>query len=69
MWRRSTQPVEETELPAGGAAGIVYVIGVRRTGRWLWPQSALDYEVDGRPYRAVGDIGFEVCAPDPGCSG
>ncbi|MCR6029856.1 hypothetical protein GGQ22_00180 [Nocardioides sp. zg-579] len=67
-WWRSAVPVEEAELPAGGTAEIIYLIEVRRTGQWLWPQSALDYEVGGTAYRAVADVGFEVCPPGPACT-
>lgn len=65
QWWEKAAPVEGAELAAGNAAELIFVVDVNKTGDWLWPQTAIDYEVNGQPYTAVTDFGFQVCPPAP----
>lgn len=65
QWWQRAAPVEGAELAAGDAAELVFVVAVKKTGDWIWPQTAVDYEVNGQPYTAITDFGFQIFPPAP----
>jgi hypothetical protein len=64
-WWKKAEPAAGSELPPGAAAELVFLVGIETSGRWLWPQTALDYRVSGHPYTAETNFGFQVCAGKP----
>jgi hypothetical protein len=65
-WWSTAQPIAGgVELPAGHAAELVFILDIKQTGEWVWPQTALDYEVGDDPYTAITNFGFQVCPPSP----
>jgi hypothetical protein len=64
-WWRQATPIDQTRLPAGNAAEIIFLVEVRRTGDWRWEHGAVDYQVGDSKYQAVTNFGFQVCPPKP----
>ncbi len=60
-YQRDSVPLHGFKLPPGGEAELLFVFSVERTGVWHWPQTVLNYKLDGKIYQARTNTGFLVC--------
>jgi len=64
-WWRRAEPAIGATLGPNQAAELVYVVKVNEDGDWYWPQTALDYQVNGIAYTTSTNFGFQVCSKKP----
>ncbi len=64
-WWKKAEPIDSAILAPGDAAEVIFVIDVKETGEWLWPETALDYTVNRNAYTALARFGHQVCPPEP----
>lgn len=66
-FRERSLPLEDFELLPGHEAEVLIVVDVVKTGDWLWPATALTYEVDGKDFRTEAPFGFHICPSVDAC--
>jgi hypothetical protein len=49
--------------PGGGDVSLLFVLDVRRDGRWKWTRTEVSYRYQGERYTASIDNGLVICAP------
>lgn len=62
---RRSVPLAGYTLMPGNQVELLFVVSVKETGTWYWPQTVVRYVSNDEAYNAASGIGFVVC---PGAS-
>lgn len=58
-----SEPLEDTVLPPGHDAELLYIVEPKREGTWRWPRTEVRYLQGGRERMASTEFGYAVCVP------